>query len=305
LKRCSVIDIGTNSILFLTVGKKNGNRLYPVSQKQYNVRLGKGVEENRNIENGVLDHCIEVLQVLKKTAQEQQSDKLIVVGTEVFRKAENRIQILNKIRDDTGLDVHILSEKEEAEASYTGAVKGNTITGECCVIDVGGGSSEIICGHNREVKNFISLPSGAVGLTEKFIHSDPPGIQEISSLENWIETELDQYSFSALPFSNKLIGVGGTITTAATVYFNLKHYDPEVIQGKELKFSDIESLLKRLSQVTLLKRKKMLRFDPERADIIIAGMEIVKVIMNKGNFPSIIVSDLGLRFGLAVKELIS
>jgi len=305
LKRCSVIDIGTNSILYLTVEKKNRNRLYPVSQKLYNVRLGKGVEKNRYIENGVVDRCIEVLKELKKTAQNQKADKLIVVGTEVFRKAENKKTIINKIRNKTGLNVHVLSEKEEAEASYAGAVKGNNIKEKCCVVDVGGGSSEIICGHKSEAETFISIPAGAVGLTEECIQSDPPGTQEISNLENRIEIELQKHSFLRLPKSNRLIGVGGTITTAAAVYFNLKQYDSEKIQGKELSISDIDSVLKRLCQVTLLKRKKILRFDPERADIIIAGMIIVKMIMKKGEYSSIVVSDFGLRYGLAVKELIS
>jgi len=99
--------------------------------------------------------------------------------------------------------------------------------------------------------------------------------------------------------------VGGTITTTAAIYYKLKQYDPNIIQGKVLKFSHIDALLERLGRVSEKERKKIINFDPQRADIIIAGMIIVRSIMELGNFNSIIISDSGLRFGLAVQELTS
>lgn len=279
--------------------------LHPVSQKLFNVRLGKGVENFKKIEHSSLDKCLEILKKLKKLAQVQQSEKLIAVGTEVFRKAENRDQILKSIRKQTGLEVRVLSEKEEAEASFSGAVAGSRVRGEGWVVDVGGGSTEIIFGKQRQVIDFISMPLGAVGLTEKFIKSDPPSVQEISDLRNKVFTELNQYSIIKNFSSKMMIGVGGTITTAAAIHCNLKQYDPDVIQGKELRFFEIQAIVKRLCVVSLSERQNILSFDPERADIIIAGLVIVQSIMEAGNFQKIRVSDLGVRFGLAVKELTS
>jgi len=305
LNRYSVIDIGTNSILYLLVEISDEDRLHSKSQELYNVRLGKGVENNRRIDNTALDHCIEILNKLKKLARKQQSDKLIVVGTEVFRKAENRVQILKRIRAQTGLEIKLLSEKEEAEASFLGAVVGNNLKGENCVVDIGGGSSEIIFGKGREVIDSISIPMGAVGLTEEFLKTDPPQEREILDLENKVIMELKKYSCSILSSCSVLIGVGGTITTAAAIHFNLTQYDPDVIQGKVLRLSEITTILNRLYLVSLSERKNILDFDPERADIIIAGMIILKSIMKTGNFQSIRISDSGLRFGLALKELTS
>ncbi len=305
MNRYSVIDIGTNSILYLLVEISDEDRLHSKSQELYNVRLGKGVENNRRIDNTALDHCIEILNKLKKLARKQQSDKLIVVGTEVFRKAENRVQILKRIRAQTGLEIKLLSEKEEAEASFLGAVVGNNLKGENCVVDIGGGSSEIIFGKGREVIDSISIPMGAVGLTEEFLKTDPPQEREILDLENKVIMELKKYSCSILSSCSVLIGVGGTITTAAAIHFNLTQYDPDVIQGKVLRLSEITTILNRLYLVSLSERKNILDFDPERADIIIAGMIILKSIMKTGNFQSIRISDSGLRFGLALKELTS
>ncbi len=305
MKRCSVIDIGTNSLLYLMTERSDAGNINPIYQELYNVRLGKGLGKNKKIEDATLNHCIRILHKLKHLAVKQKAEKLIVTGTEVFRKAENREQSLHRIETETGLKVRILSHQEEAEASFLGAVKRNMIKEECWVADVGGGSSEIIFGQDYQVIDYISFPLGAVSLTEEFFNTDPPSPGEISSLQNKV---ISDFRKSALPGwipPRILIGVGGTITTTAAIYYKLKQYDPNIIQGKVLKFSHIDALLERLGRVSEKERKKIINFDPQRADIIIAGMIIVRSIMELGNFNSIIISDSGLRFGLAVQELTS
>lgn len=305
MKRCSFVDVGTNSILYLLVEISSKNRIYPVSQKLYNVRLGEGMEKTGIIDYGSLDVCIDVLKRLKKLAEDQQAEKLIAVGTQVFRKAKNREQAVNLITKETGIKLRVLTEKEEAEASYAGAIEVNTIKGEHWVVDVGGGSTEIMYGRQKEVINFVSIPLGAVGLTERCIRSDPPTAQELSVLSDEVFLELNKHSFLRPSPKKMLIGVGGTITTAAAIHCHLTRYEPEVIQGQEIQLSEIQKILKTLCEISLTERKKLLSFDPERADIIIAGLIIIQSIMEKGEFQTIKTSDFGLRWGLAVKELTS
>lgn len=305
MKRCSVIDIGTNSLLYLMVEMTDTGKFCPREQKLYNIRLGRGLSKNKKIEDAALGRCIEILIKLKQEAIHQKTDKMIAVGTEVFRRAENREQILLKIKNHTGLKVKVLTEREEAEASFSGAVTRTNLHKECWVADVGGGSSEVIYGKQDEIFDYISLPLGAVGLTEEFLHTDPPASREIYDLENKVNTEIKKCFFSSWIPRKKLIGVGGTITTAAAIHYQLKKYDPDYIQGKILKLTHINSILRRLCRVTQQEREKIVSFDPERADIITAGMIIVKSIMKLGKFNSVMISDSGLRFGLAVRELTS
>ena len=302
MHRVAVIDVGTNSVLYLMAEMTKDGRISTFHQDALSVRLGKKLAGKGTIQNESLNELFKVLKKYKKLGEKDNVTNLIAVGTHVFRSAVNRDEILKKIKEEVGLKIEILSEKEEAEWSYRGALQGRNLTGKILMADIGGGSTEIVLGRNNVIMDLRSLKIGAVGLTEKFIHHDPPLETECSLIEKSASHHLKNSAELLLEQGEQFIGVGGTVTTLAAMALHLEEYQPMAVDGFTMTLTDIRKMLRKLRQLPLSQRKKLLKLDPKRADIVIAGTIILERIMTLGSFQKIIVSDQGLRFGIALRE---
>ncbi len=300
MQRVVVIDIGTHSILYLLAEKERAGRIVCVHQEIRGVRLGRNIGARGIVQKATLKKAITVLKEYAKLAQEQHADEIIVVATHVLRAARNKADIGEAIREETGLHLRILSEKEEAEASYCGATFGRGLMEPACVVDIGGGSTEVILGKAGRIVEVKSIPVGAVGLTERFLRSDPPSDTELANMEHFINTTMKDTLVPLLLGAKNLIGVGGTVTTLAALDLGLRTYDPHRVDGHILQASRIRRMTDHIQKLTLSEREKIMEIDPERADIILAGAYLLKAIMARGPFKTIRVSDRGLRFGIAI-----
>lgn len=299
----AVIDVGTHSVLYLLVEKNARGDAISLFQEIQSVRLGRNVDNAGTIQGEVLTEALQVLKHYRALASQQEADQIVVVGTHVFRAARNRKTVCKRIQNETGLNVEILIEKEEAEWSYRGAVYGRKWLGQNTVVDIGGGSTEVVLGKENEIVDWESTNLGAVGVTERFIHHDPPLPTEFSAMETSVFSSLKDKGASLLKQGERLIAVGGTATTLAALDLRLKKYDPHRVDRYVMRYSTIENILDRMKRIPLAKRKKLLKLDPDRADIILAGATILKICMRLGRFEEVIVSDRGLRFGIALREL--
>lgn len=273
-----------------------------IHQEIRSVRLGKSVDRDEIIRNEPLTETILVLNQFKDMAMDRKADRIVVVGTHVFRSAKNRSIVCTTIKQKTGLDIETLRQKDEARWSYRGATDNRNIDGPTIVLDIGGGSTELILGYGPNILDFTSIGIGAVGLTERFIKQDPPAETEYASMENFIRSALKDTILFILKQGVTLIGVGGTVTTLAALHRGLKRYDPDSIDGYIMRFSAIDKILYKMKRLPLSSRKKLLELDPERADILPAGASILLTILSLGKFKDILVSDRGLRFGIALRE---
>jgi exopolyphosphatase/guanosine-5'-triphosphate,3'-diphosphate pyrophosphatase len=302
MRRVVVIDIGTHSILYLLAEKDSSGRVACVHQEIRGVRLGRNIGARGVVQEAFLNKAISVLKEYVKLAQDQQADEIIIVSTHVLRAAQNKADVGEMIRKETGLLLHILSGQEEAEASYRGATFGRELTESTCVVDIGGGSTEVILGKADRIMELQSIPVGAVGLTERFLRSDPPSETELADMEHFIDTSMNDTLGPLLLGAKDLIGVGGTVTTLAALDLGLRTYDPHRVDGHILQASRIRRMTDHIQKLSLSERKKIMEIDPGRADIILAGAYLLKAIMDRGPFKTIRVSDRGLRFGIAIRS---
>jgi exopolyphosphatase/guanosine-5'-triphosphate,3'-diphosphate pyrophosphatase len=303
-QRVAVIDVGTNSVLCLLAEKDPGGVVRGLFQQTEGTRLGRGLQRTGMIGEEPLQKTITVLRRYRTLAEAHGAEKTAAVGTHLFRAAQNSGEIVRIIRKECGIAVEILSETAEAEWSYRGAVHGRSLAEPSVVVDIGGGSTEAVLGRDGLVRRSGSLPWGAVSLAERFLSLDPPGGAELDGLKAFAAESVRQKFGSFLRRGNSCVAVGGTATTIAALNLGLAEYDPDAVDGTVLNEAVVVRHMTTLAAVPLEERKRMIAFDPGRADILIAGAVLLSAVMKEGGFYRVQVSDRGLRFGIALREFL-
>lgn len=296
-----VIDIGTNSIVGLLSKKCKNEKIQVLTQKCESVRLGDNLEKTGKIHINAIQRTISVLEQYKQLAVYNNA-RIVVVGTHVFRAAENRMSVLEDIQLQTGLCVEVLTEAEEAKWSFWGAVFDRDLQNEVMLIDIGGGSTEWIIGIETNILQSYSFPIGALSLKERFVFHDPIQTEEIRQIEETVINQVQRIIKKDFYLNRSFIGVGGTITTLAALFYNQIQYNSDIVDGTVLYMPNIEKLYQKLRSSTIAERQRWLAFDPKRADIILIGTIILLTIMYHNKLDSIIVSDRGLQFGIVLRE---
>lgn len=274
MKLCC-IDVGTNSVLSLLSRIDSIGRISPLEFHAETTRLGKHLRKKGILDKKARERTIATIRKYMRGA-----DKYLIVGTSALREAKDK--------EKFGLPIKILSTGEEAGLVFS-SVKHflKPLPKKVVICDIGGGSTEFIfCISGRAVKKF-SIPIGAVNLTERFKDN-------ITEMESFIKTKIpSQEGF-------KLISVGGTITTLGAILKRLKHYAPDKVHKSTVSYEKVIDTLKKLHSIPLSERKRIISFAPKRADIIVAGICILKVIMELFGVNKVKICDRGLVYGLAV-----
>jgi exopolyphosphatase/guanosine-5'-triphosphate,3'-diphosphate pyrophosphatase len=216
-----------------------------------------------------------------------------------MRSAKNAVSFIDTVRQSTGHKIRILTGEEEALWTYLGVASSPEFpkSRQQLIIDIGGGSTEIITAGKKGKPAFKSLPLGCVRLTERFIHSDPPTDSETGGIAQTINRILKEKAAGAISSADNIIGAGGTITTAAAITLAMGQYDPDKIHGCRLSLSEITEITNRLASLSLEQRKRVRGLEEKRADIIVAGLLILEAIMKFYGQDKITVSDRGILVG--------
>ncbi|HVN48928.1 MAG TPA: Ppx/GppA phosphatase family protein [Bacteroidota bacterium] len=301
--RISAIDIGTNTILMLIADVQADGSLKVVRDEHTIARLGKGVDSAKNILPETFQRALTILTKLKSISDEAGSQHIVACGTSALRDAVNRDEFIEFIRAKVGITIHVLNGDEEAQLTYWGGASEyfhRDPEQSFAVLDIGGGSTELVEGKGKFVSKKCSLNVGAVRMTERFLHSSPPTTSEIRNAQTEIEKHLT--SSFLLSESAQLVGVAGTVTTLAAMDLKLSAYAPEKIHGYHLQRARIDYFYDQLKILPLERIHAIPQILPMRADIILAGIMILRTVMQKNNLKEIIVSDRGLRYGLLFAE---
>jgi exopolyphosphatase/guanosine-5'-triphosphate,3'-diphosphate pyrophosphatase len=238
-----------------------------------------------------------ILKEYAALAKELNCEKVLAVATNAFRIAANAEELKSEIKKQTGIDIKIIQGKDEAYLSYLGAVYPEHISPETLVIDIGGGSTEIIAGKNANISYSKSHQIGVVSLTEKFFSKNPPSQDEIKLAEEEIYSvfsELIQLGITA----PKGIAVAGTPTSLSCIKQNMQNYSEDKVEGSVL----LEQDLKSAEKLFLSKQpSELITLYPEilkgREDVILAGTLILENLMNILKLNEITVSAKGIRYG--------
>ncbi len=298
--KAAAIDIGTNSSRLLIGEKKSASSFDILLRKLEITRLGEGVDQSKMLKEEAVDRVFKTLKKYRAVIDQYQVNQVRVIGTSALRDVDNSDILRDKL-SELGFELEIISGEKEAELNYLGAA--SNLDTDFLLIDIGGGSTEFIWSEAEEIK-FKSLDIGCVRMTEKFISN--PG-NKINSVEaDKLNNYLKKILSTNLNFKKdlKVKGVGGTITTLAAVKLGMEEYDSNKIENLKLKKSEIENIISNLSSLNLEKREKIKGLQPKRADIIIAGLIILRNILDYIKSPELLVSDHDLLYGLLKEELI-
>jgi exopolyphosphatase/guanosine-5'-triphosphate,3'-diphosphate pyrophosphatase len=299
----AVIDIGSNSIK-LRVIRREENALHVLIDRTELVRIGRGLDSGA-IYEAAMRHGTEAIQRMVRTAEEMDA-KPRVVGTMALRTARNAEDFISEIHEKTGITVEVLSEEQEAYLAWLGAVHSLGMTGgRVAVLDIGGGSTQIIISADAQVIRSESVPIGTVSLTEKFFASDPA---EPGSAEQAIRYIRDALVFddafmgtdAAAPRLSA-VGLGGGVLALASVKQKLPSFIPGKLDGTVLTLDDIETQRKIYAPMPLAARMKIEGLPPKRADIVLAGACITQCALEALGADSLRVSINGLRHGLLME----
>jgi len=300
------IDIGTNTALLLVAELKDG-KLKPIVEKQRIPRLGRGVDKSRNLSpdsmKRVLDNLLEYKEFLDENYPGVAS-RTIVTATSAVRDASNRSEFLDLVKQKTGWKIRLLSGSEEAETTYMGAlsVLEDYSDQSNLILDIGGGSSELAFGRGYELESAVSIDMGSVRFTERFFNDNPPTSLQISKALEEIQQLL---KLQQVPDGNfDLIGVAGTITSIAAIELELTEYDVDTLNGFHLKKAVVNRFIDEFSKTKWENiEKKYSRFLKGRGEVVLAGILILREVMDWSKKSSIVTSTGGIRHGVLLNLL--
>ncbi|HVN95926.1 MAG TPA: hypothetical protein VMT62_05820 [Syntrophorhabdaceae bacterium] len=291
----AAIDIGTNTILMLIA--RATDTIEEIEDVSSITRLGEGLKRNGYLLDAAINRSVEVVMRYAGIAKSYDVDKVFCVGTSALREAANSGRFLKRVQDACGISVQIISGDEEAYYTYLAVMTDGLIGGhDLFVVDIGGGSTEMIAGDREHLADLLSLPIGTVKLTEMFVKTDPPEEREIESTRTHIRTLLTK----PLAKGNELVcvGTGGTITTLGAVMLGLGSFDKERIHGLALSLNDVRDIILRLKAMDRQERVKVPGIETGREDVITQGAILLEEIMAYHSFAGCVISTKGVRHGV-------
>lgn len=310
-RRLGVIDIGTNSIRLLGVEARAAEPPRILLDTGEVTRLGVALASTGAIAPEDLGRSEAALLRCVAAARAAGIDAIDLAGTEVFRAAANGQEVVARLARAVGLPVRILSEVEEAAAAYLGATAWPTFSEgaseETLVLDVGGGSSEVVLGRGRRVLRSMSLPVGALRITEAFLASDPPAAREVAAARQEIRERLSRLEPADYPNPpsgpGEAVGVGGTACALGAWARGVVPYDPARVEGTVLSRTAVAAALAEWSALTLAGRVSRWGLDEGRARLVVGGGLIVEACLARLGRATLRVSTHGLRHGLILQAL--
>ncbi len=294
MSRYAVIDIGTNSVKLVAARVMHG-RITRLTEESAVTRLGEGLGETGELGDLGMDVTLEAVRRFKTRAQSFEVDKLVVVGTEAFRRATNAAEYVEDLKRILKIKVEILPGEEEARLSALAVLKSLDLPGgKVAVADVGGGSTEVIRLENGVIIASKSLPVGVRTLTDAYARRAPLNEDAGEALAVAVAAALSEVAEPA----DMLVGVGGTASTLAAMQLELETFDIDRIHGFELLRSDVDDIYEELAESTIAERRRMKGLPNDRADVIPAGAALSLGLMVACGVDRLTVCACGLRHGV-------
>jgi exopolyphosphatase / guanosine-5'-triphosphate,3'-diphosphate pyrophosphatase len=300
--KLATFDVGTNTVLMLAVEAGPDGKPVPLLELSRITRVGKGVDRTGRLDPAAVKQTLDTIVEFAAMARAAGVEKMVGVATSAIRDAGNGAELIRDVKAKAGVELRVVSGREEAELSRLAVVRGLALDPDLrlLIADIGGGSTELIRSQADNI-HMVSLQIGSVRLTERFIHSDPPSAKEIAALTAAIDAQLDHMGWLYRP--DALVGIAGTVTTICAVALGMESYDSSRVHGHVLPREEISRTVKRFGELPLVERKKLKGLAEARADVIFAGGLILERIIERFQAPSVIVSDQGVRWGLMWREL--
>jgi exopolyphosphatase / guanosine-5'-triphosphate,3'-diphosphate pyrophosphatase len=291
--RVASVDLGTNSTRLL-VADVDGAGLEEVERRLTITRLGEGVDERKRLLPLPIARVRNCLADYRRELEGLGAERTLAFATSAVRDAENGEAFLGEIEWSYGFTTRLLTGEEEAAMMVRGVAAGRLGLDDVLVVDIGGGSTELVHVVDGAVAMSTSLDIGCVRLTERFLASDPPTRPELAATSAYVRS-----LFPELEVRNA-IGVAGTITTLATLDVGDAKYDPARTHGHRIPRSSVEAQLDRLADMALDERLSVPGVEPGRAPVIVAGLVVLREVMRAYELDEIEASERDILHGAAL-----
>ncbi|WP_425956219.1 exopolyphosphatase [Xylanimonas sp. McL0601] len=272
-RRVAAVDCGTNSLRLLVADVAADGTLTEVDRRTTIVRLGQGVDRTGELAPEALERTFAVTREYAQVVAATGAGKVRFVATSATRDARNRDAFFAGIREAIGVDAEVVSGDEEAQLSFRGAtgVVGATHSGPYLVVDLGGGSTELVLGEAAP-EAALSMDVGSVRLHERHLRSDPPTADEVAAARADVHAALDAAA-AVVPLgrTTTLVGLAGSVTSVTACALGLRAYDRSAVDGAQLAVDDVLATCDRLLAMTRDERLALGFLQPGRADVIGAG----------------------------------
>jgi len=271
-------------------------------------RLGKGVNETRMLDEARMEESVQVIYEYCEMAKGWGSEQILLMATSAVRDALNSMAFVKRVADRTGFTIDIISGDLEAEVGFRGVLLGAEQVAmnheAILVVDIGGGSTELIVGDRLGIRCAVSLNIGAVRLTGAYVSHDPVLDMETVALKSAAMDEISKVAAMLKGYSfQQVIGIGGTATTYATMVHGVDHYSRERVHGLTVDMDALEAFNALLASKTTEARKKIIGLEAKRADIIYAGGIILESVLKALERSRFSVSDYDNLEGYAAYKI--
>jgi exopolyphosphatase / guanosine-5'-triphosphate,3'-diphosphate pyrophosphatase len=300
MTRVAAVDLGTNSTRLLVADVEDG-RIGELVRETRITRLGEGVDGRRRLLPLPIARVRNVLTDFRRRAEELGAERTLAIATSAIRDADNGEAFLGEIEWSYGFATRLLSGHDEALLTFRGVTAERGLEPGTVIVDLGGGSTELVAGGPTGVRWHDSLDIGSVRLTERFLHSDPPTENELWSCARAVRELLaERVPEDVHTTAAEAIGVAGTITTLAALDLDLDEYDAERVHGHVLSPTALQQQLHRLASVPLAERRQLRPLEPERAPVIVAGAVIARELVEFFGVAGLEVSERDILDGAAL-----
>src|SRR5689334_734823 len=302
-QRVAVVDIGSNSTRLL-IADVVGQKVAEVERQSRVTRLGRGVDLAGQLSAEAIEAACEAIADYVAICREVGVERIESIATSAVRDAANGEAFVAELRERFALSARVLDGEEEARLTYLGATCERPPAVPTLVIDIGGGSTELIVGTGEEISFHASLQAGVVRHSERHLTTDPPSAIELEALAADIRA-LIEAAAGGQPGANAQAGiaVAGTPTSLASIELGLEPYDPRQVHGHTLTLASIQRLLSQLASIPLSKRAEVTGLHPDRAPNIVAGVVILVEAMRAFALERIDVSEHDILYGTAISSV--
>jgi len=303
--RVGAIDIGSNSIRMLVAdvpeGDPGGEVVRVVARAGEACRMARGLQRSGRIDAEIADRAGAITRAFADRARALGAVHIVCGATAALRNAANGAEVAHVIERHGALPVRILSGDDEARLVYRSVVLGlggGARRSSCVVFDIGGGSTEVVSGMGERPGRWVSLPFGAISLTERFLAANPPSQAEADELKLAVRAEI-MHSCAYMPARTPLLaGVGGTVSLLAALDLGLTEYEPSLLEGLAITPPRLENVILRILSSSHEERRSWPVMGEGRADIVVAGALAVGLLAERFPAPALVCSTQGLRYGL-------
>ncbi len=301
MERYAIIDLGSNSVRMNIVHVNKDGSYTLLDQAKEMVRLSEDMGDEKTLKPEPMRRTIEALKLLKKLSIAYEADHVFALATAAVRVAENQDEFLNMVKNEVGFDFIVLSGEEEAYYDYIGVI--NTIDiDDCLIVDIGGGSTELIWVENREHRASVSLPIGSVVLTENYVNSGKKGLDNAVSAIKTLFKEIPWLkNLKGIP----VVGLGGVIRTLAKVDRYQNDLQSLYLHNYRIPRKFCDRMFNKIVTSEPTELAKVNGINKKRADIMAGGILPIKMIMETLEAEELIISGNGLREGWFFKQYLA